>query len=160
MISCRCNIPPKIILGGDIFYQKFQPQFIIQIYFNMKRNIRKIAILMLIVTLLCTAVSVSAVTNPPISTRSVCVYCGRGTVVTKCWGDYTYYTTGKGMHLPSSNCSVSFYKATAKEWCSSCYKVNADLGKHDCYQIHSSCGRGKMWTCIADISAGGDWMPN
>lgn len=81
----------------------------------MKRNIRKIAILMLIVTLLCTAVSVSAVTNPPISTRSVCVYCGRGTVVTKCWGDYTYYTTGKGMHLPSSNCSVSFYKATAKE---------------------------------------------
>lgn len=64
------------------------------------------------------------------------------------------------MHLPSSNCSVSFYKATAKEWCSSCYKVNADLGKHDCYQIHSSCGRGKMWTCIADISAGGDWMPN
>lgn len=98
----------------------------------MKRNIRKIAILMLIVTLLCTAVSVSAATNPPISTRSVCVYCGRGTVVTKCWGDYTYYTTGKGMHLPSSNCSVSFYKATAKEWCSSCYKVNADLGKHDC----------------------------
>lgn len=70
---------------------------------------------MLIVTLLCTAVSVSAVTNPPISTRSVCVYCGRGTVVTKCWGDYTYYTTGKGMHLPSSNCSVSFYKATAKD---------------------------------------------
>lgn len=126
----------------------------------MKRNIRKIAILMLIVTLLCTAVSVNAATNPPISTRSVCVYCGRGTVVTKCWGDYTYYTTGKGMHLPSSNCSVSFYKATAKEWCSSCYKVNADLGKHDCYQIHSSCGRGKMWTCIADISAGGDWMPN
>lgn len=80
----------------------------------MKRNIRKIAILMLIVTLLCTAVSVSAVTNPPISTRSVCVYCGRGTVVTKCWGDYTYYTTGKGMHLPSSNCSVSFYKRLLK----------------------------------------------
>ena len=52
----------------------------------MKRNIRKIAILMLIVTLLCTVVSVSAATNPPISTHSVCIYCGRGTVVTKCWG--------------------------------------------------------------------------
>ena len=74
----------------------------------MKRNIRKIAILMLIVALLCTAVSVSAATNPPISTRSVCVYCGRGTVVTKCWGDYTYYTTvttlsenGKNIIVPN-----------------------------------------------------------
>ena len=123
----------------------------------MKRNIKRIVALVFAVAMLCASVSVNAAVQSPDSVNSVCIYCGRGTVVTKCWGDYTYYTSGKGTHLPSSSCTVSFYQATAKDWCTSCYKVNEDLGKHNCYQIHSSCGQGKVWTCIQDIAAGGDW---
>lgn len=124
----------------------------------MKHNVKKIFALVLVVMILCASVSVSADTGNVVQ-KAVCPYCVSNFTEIVCWGDYSYYTSGPGTHMPWENCTVSFYQATAKEWCPGCHKVIVDLGRHDCYQIHSSCGRGKVWTCIADLQ-GGDFGSN
>lgn len=80
------------------------------------------------------------------SLNQVCIYCG-GWAYPVCVGNPTYYTTGKGSHLPSSSCNVHFYRSDGMLWCSECYKNNESYGKHDCYQVHSSCGKGTVNTC-------------
>lgn len=119
----------------------------------MKRNVKKIFALVLIVMILCASVSVSAHTGT-IEPKAVCPYCASSFTEIKCLGNYYLYTTGPGLHI-GGDCTVKFFRATAREWCPECGRT-IDEFEHDCYQIHSSCGQGKVWTCIADITGGWD----
>lgn len=125
----------------------------------MKKRLIQILALILVFSLLCAFTPIE-IPNPEEDVahpNAVCIYCGKGTVSTKCLDDWYYYTSGPGTHLPSSGCTVSFYRATSMEWCSSCFKNNGTNGAHDCYRVHSSCGRGKVWTCVEDAAVSGDW---
>ena len=121
----------------------------------MKRNAKKIFALVLVIMILCASVSVSADTGD-METRAVCIYCAANFTEIKCYGDYEYFTTGPGIHVPWITCSVDFYRATAQEWCPGCGRDIGEEIVHDCYQIHSSCGQGKVWTCIALATGGWD----
>lgn len=124
---------------------------------KMKLNIKKIVSLVFAVAMLCASIPADAAVPPPITTMEICTYCKSNLTQDVCMGDYTYYTTGSGTHLPGSSCRVSFYQATGFKWCPKCYKNLQTYGKHNCYQVHSSCGQGKVWTCPMGITVSGNW---